>query len=370
MHSDPAPRATRLELAFDAGLELPDSGWIAVFHPRAGEILSVLPGDQLAVLTPHAPDAAAFSAFVRDLGPDARFAAALVCLPRSKEEGQALIAEAVARTDGLVIVDGQKTDGIEAALKALRARVDLSEVLSKGHGKIAWFEAGDARDTFDDWTAKPRDIHDDTGRVFQTQPGLFSADGIDPASQLLANTLPATLKGIVADLGAGWGVLSAAALSKADGITELHLVESDARALDMARQNVRDPRAHFLWADATRPLGLIGKPLYDGHTPPALSFDAVIMNPPFHVGRDTRPQLGAEFIRAASRLLKPSGQLWLVANRHLPYEPIVAECFKSHEEVAGTTGFKVLHAQGPGAGTTHQSPAKRGNRSVKRGRRG
>jgi 16S rRNA (guanine1207-N2)-methyltransferase len=73
----------------------------------------------------------------------------------------------------------------------------------------------------------------------------------------------------------------------------------------------------------------------------------VVMNPPFHSGRAPRPQLGAAFIRAAAALLKPSGQLLMVANRHLPYETALAETFRKVEELPGAPGFKLLLAQGP-----------------------
>ena len=44
------------------------------------------------------------------------------------------------------------------------------------------------------------------------EAGIFSADHIDPGSALLAEHLPKNLRGRVADLGAGWGFLSRAAL--------------------------------------------------------------------------------------------------------------------------------------------------------------
>ena len=46
----------------------------------------------------------------------------------------------------------------------------------------------------------------------------------------------------------------------------------------------------------------------------------MIMNPPFHQGRAAEPDLGAAFIAAAARILKPHGRLMMVANRQLPYE--------------------------------------------------
>jgi 16S rRNA (guanine1207-N2)-methyltransferase len=42
-----------------------------------------------------------------------------------------------------------------------------------------------------------------------TRPGVFSADGPDPASQALAAHLPEKLPTRMVDLGAGWGWLSA-----------------------------------------------------------------------------------------------------------------------------------------------------------------
>jgi 16S rRNA (guanine1207-N2)-methyltransferase len=222
-------------------------------------------------------------------------------------------------------VDGQKTDGIDTALKDLRGRVDLSESLSKAHGKLATFTAGP---DLADWLARPAMVDG-----FQTLPGIFSADGPDRGSILLAAALPQKLAGKVADLGAGWGYLAAEIL-KRPGVKRLDLVEAEADALDCARINVTDPRARFQWADATtwRPDSLL---------------DAVVMNPPFHLGRDADPGLGAAFIRAARRMLAPDGSLWLVANRHLPYDAVLTECFLHHEEVAGNGSFRVVHALKP-----------------------
>jgi len=321
-------RSARLTLALETGaLTLPAEGGVAVYRPRIGDDLSVLPQDRVTVVTGFKPDHDHFAKlyFVTPAPP---YAAAIVCLPRSREAARALIAQAAAEVapGGVVVVDGQKTDGIDTALKDLRARVDLSESLAKAHGKLASFAAGP---DLSDWAARPRQIEGG----FQTLPGVFSADGADRGSMLLASALPAKFGGRVADLGAGWGYLARAILVY-PGVRRLDLVEAEADALACARVNVTDDRARFHWADAT------------GFRPDTL-LDVVVMNPPFHHGRDADPGLGAAFIQAARRMLAPNGALWLVANRHLPYDAALTDAFLEHREVAGDGAFRVIHATKP-----------------------
>ncbi len=353
---DPAPRALRLELALEAGLPLPLRGTIVVFSPHVGESLAPLPTAHVQVVTPHFPDHAAFVAqgYACDREAEPGAAAAMVCLPRARAEALDLIARACAVTEGPVIIDGQKTDGVDSLLRALRDRVAVSEVIAKGHGKIFWFPSPGA-EAMTDWRAGPAALIDVNGRQFQTVPGVFSADGVDSGSALLAEALPPELYGVAADLGAGWGYLAAQLLEKAPKISALHLIESDFRALDCARANVTDPRAVFHWADATLPL-------------PGLQVDIAVMNPPFHIGRAGQPGLGIAFIRAAAALLRPSGQLWLVANRHLPYEAALTASFRSHAEVGGTSAFKILRAETPLRVSGTRTAASRDRRGVSHSR--
>jgi 16S rRNA (guanine1207-N2)-methyltransferase len=325
------PRAARLAMALgEGGLHLPKDGQIAVFGPRAGEDLSALPKQRVVVIQGFRPDHDAFAGAGWHTLPqlDGRYAAALICLPRNRAEAQDLIARAVAASDGPVIVDGQKTDGIDAILRACRQRAVVSEPMTKGHGKLFWM-TGPGASAFADWTVEPRRLPNG----FVTLPGVFSADGVDPGSELLAAALPAQMSARVADLGAGWGWLAAQVLRR-DGVQEVHLVEASHAALACARANIQDPRARFHWADATR-------------FRPEAPFDAVVMNPPFHTGRAGDPRLGARFIAAAARMLTPQGTLWMVANRHLPYETALAESFRENTEMPGSAAFKLYRARAP-----------------------
>jgi len=320
----------RLFLAVEAGVPIPEEGRIAVFHPRGDADLSALPAGRLLVIQPMRPDHDALAArgftCAATLPEDERFSASVVFATRAKGLGRDLVARASACTDGPVLVDGAKTDGIDSLIKPLVKQAGAHAPISKAHGKICWF-AGGAE--LSEWRAD--DFTDIGGYV--TAPGVFSADGIDPASALLAQSLPVKLGRRVADLGAGWGYLATQILTR-DTVETLHLVEADHAALACARRNVIDARAQLHWADAcnwTAP-----EPL-----------DTVVMNPPFHTGRAAEPSLGQAFIDTAARILTPSGQLWLVANRHLPYETRLGEKFAQVDEIAGDNRFKVLHASRP-----------------------
>jgi 16S rRNA (guanine1207-N2)-methyltransferase len=163
-----------------------------------------------------------------------------------------------------------------------------------------------------------------------TQPGVFSWDRDDPGSQLLIAALP-TLSGQGADLGCGIGVLARGVLASPK-VTRLELVDLDRRALDAARRNVEDARAGFHWADARSGPELAG-------------LDFVVMNPPFHDTGLEDKTLGQSFIRRAHQVLRTGGVLWLVANRHLPYEAVLAAQFARVMPRGEGKGFKIYEAK-------------------------
>jgi 16S rRNA (guanine1207-N2)-methyltransferase len=164
-----------------------------------------------------------------------------------------------------------------------------------------------------------------------TQPGVFSWDRLDPGSALLLKSLP-PLSGVGVDLGCGIGVLAHAVLASPK-VTKLTLVDLDRRAVEAARRNVDDPRVEVLQADARRGADL------------ASGLDFVVTNPPFHETGSEDKGLGQAFITAAAGMLRKGGVLWIVANRHLPYEAVLNEHFKTVRPVADAGGFKVYEAR-------------------------
>lgn len=346
---DPALEA--LLFPFQTGrLAWPESGALFL-RARAGVGLvpSAWPG--LVCEQGFKPDAAALeqAGFDVNAAGGTRRELVLVLPPRQREEARALLAQAVARAEGegaLVVASVPNSEGAKAIEADLARIAGPVTTLSKHKCRVFWVwpsDGGGEPGLAEQWRSldAPRPILQGTeleGR-FLSRPGVFAWDRIDPASALLTEHLPAGLAGRAADLGAGWGFLSDALLRRCPGITSLHVYEAEARALELARHNLA-PHADrvaldFRWHDVAA--GLPDR------------YEVIVSNPPFHgSARAARPDIGRAFIAAAAQALVPGGTLWLVANRHLPYEQALGDAFPEVETLAQQGGFKVVRARRAG----------------------
>jgi len=216
-------------------------------------------------------------------------------------------------------------------LKAVKKVYEVDGVLSKSHGKVFWLKpTGPAPEA---WESAVQPKQNAFG--YLTAPGMFSPEKIDVGSEMLTAYFDKSIKGAVADIGSGWGYLAKNVLEKCERLTTLDLFEAEYAALEVSKVNITDERAAFHWADVTT----MGKPAEPYHT--------VICNPPFHLGRTADPAIGISFITAAARIMKPSGQFLMVANRQLPYEAAMDMHFKSWEILEQDRAFKIIRARRP-----------------------
>lgn len=262
----------------------------------------------------------------------------LILPPRQRDEARALMARAVAMTKpgGRIIACQSNDEGARSGEADLAQLTGEVESMSKNKCRVFW-TASLAQlnvSVLADWQTldEPRPIAD--GR-FTSRPGIFAWDRIDVASALLAKHLPENLTGQAADLGAGFGYLSAELLSRCPGISTLDAYEAENRALELARVNLKNFEArtpiHYRWHDVAA--GLLDK------------YDVIVTNPPFHAQRGVdRPDIGRRFISVAADSLRAGGKLWLVANRHLPYESALSENFASVRTIAQQHGYKIIEA--------------------------
>jgi 16S rRNA (guanine1207-N2)-methyltransferase len=325
----------------DGAIDWPANASALFLRARSGDALDDISRDKLVCEQSFKP---AYDALIRagfamrtDNAPSPL---TLVLPPRQREESRALLARALQETSqgGIVMAAVSNNEGaktIEGDLKALAGNISSQ---SKNKCRVFWATIDAARNDralISEWAQldAPREI--EAGR-FTSRPGLFAWDHLDGGSKLLADHLPSNLKGKVADLGGGFGYLSDEVLTKNPAITHLDVIEAEQRALDMAKLNLAKYGEHvaFHWLDAAKPLPDI--------------YDAIISNPPFHVAdRADRHDVGKAFITSAARALTSGGQLWIVANRHLPYEETLEASFKHVNLVAQNNFYKVFKAVGP-----------------------
>jgi 16S rRNA (guanine1207-N2)-methyltransferase len=253
----------------------------------------------------------------------------LVLLTKHKEENFANIARgwSLLEPGGTLVCAGANDDGAASLEKQVRKVFGLADTLSKFHCRVFWFDKGEAEPPgYWRGLAGLQPVGDSS---WLSKPGIFSWDKVDDGSALLADHLPDDLAGHVADFGCGWGYLARRMLQP--GVTRIDLIDAEHLALDAAQANILDGRASFHWLDLTR-------------EPAPATYGAIVCNPPFHTGRASTPPLGQSIIAAAARALKPGGRFYMVANRGLPYEPMLKQHFASFDTLADNNKFRVTRA--------------------------
>ena len=276
---------------------------------------------------------------------DSQYALVVVLPPRQRDEARALFARAVRHVapGGIVLASVMNAEGARSSETDLVRLTGATQSLSKHKCRVFWtapLTTQVDQDLQAEW-AQLDALQAIVDGHFVSRPGLFAWNRIDPASVLLAAHLPPTLAGKIADLGAGYGYLAAEILRRCAQVTALDLYEAEARALEPARINIAKAisecvdmvTTNVIWHDVC-----VGLPK---------RYDAIVSNPPFHLGRADRPELGRAFINVAADALLPGGRFWLVANRHLAYETTLAARFAMVRTVIVQDGFKVIEASDP-----------------------
>jgi 16S rRNA (guanine1207-N2)-methyltransferase len=273
-------------------------------------------------------------------GGDRRYALVLVLPPRQRDEARALLAQALAcvAPGGVIVACQSNNEGARSGEADLKQLAGLGGNLTKHHCRVYWTapqQGGHDAELARRWASldAPRPV---LGGRFISRPGVFAWDRADPASVLLAEQLPADLAGQGADLGAGFGFLSAEVLARCPRVTGLDLFEAEGRALALAERNLAPLAGNvalgYHWHDVTA--GLPNR------------YDFIVSNPPFHTpAREDRPDIGQRFIAVAAQSLRPGGRLFVVANRHLPYEQILNDSFGEVRVAAERDGFKAIVAR-------------------------
>ncbi|HZS77296.1 MAG TPA: methyltransferase [Ktedonobacteraceae bacterium] len=228
------------------------------------------------------------------------------------------VAAYALKPGGRLYVQGAKTRGILTIAKRMEALFGNVETLEIHKGeRVVCSRVGERPVALD-------------GEPLQTlQP--FAEGKLDEGTRLLLETLEVRATDVALDIGCGAGYLGMhIALRATKG--QVTMVDASLAAVDLTRRKVEESGLENVQVLASNGVQAMA----------SQRFDLVVTNPPFHMGGVQTLEIGEQFIRGAAQVLRPRGRFYLVANRFLKYEPTMRSCFKTMEEVARNTSFKVL----------------------------
>lgn len=239
-----------------------------------------------------------------------QFATVAVRLPKSRDELAMLLhgAAAAMKPDGALYLFGGNDEGVGSAAKPLHglfAEVETAAI--KHHARVYRARGLKAdvvvRGALADWRRCFAFAIGGENHEHVTYPGVFAKDRLDDGTALLLEHLP-PLAGRVLDFGAGSGVIAQVIRARHPD-AEITMADTDAIALEAARENVPDARA----------VQVRGVGDLSGET-----FDAIISNPPVHTGVAQDFSMLRDLIAARDSLLRSGGRMLLVLQSKVPLQ--------------------------------------------------
>jgi 16S rRNA (guanine1207-N2)-methyltransferase len=268
--------------------------------------------------------------------PAGPFSAVFVRLPKAKGAlDLALHAAASVLPGGVpVLLFGANDEGIRSAgarldmvaenVRTLDTRRHCRVLMGLRRGAIEGLKA-----RLSDWRTVGDIEIGGARRQWVSYPGLFAGGRLDAGTAMLLAHLPELRAGArVLDFGCGTGVIGAAVLSRQPQAA-VDLIDADALAIEAVRENV--PAGRAVIGDR---LAAVGKERYD----------AIVSNPPLHVGVEEDHGAMQRLIREASGGLVAGGVLQLVVQRRVKAGELMQEAFGHVDVVAEDGRYRVLRS--------------------------
>jgi 16S rRNA (guanine1207-N2)-methyltransferase len=314
-------------------------------------LLAGLPADDLLGKLPdargwcwHAGNQAALEARFAERthfgveAPDQAFDAAVLFLPKARDLTDYLLNALASRLAGReLFLVGEKRGGIEAAARQLGSFGRARKLDSARHCQLWQVTVETAPQAVPlESLAKPYHIDLPDGPLTVVSlPGVFSHGRLDRGSALLLDNLDKLPSGHLLDFGCGAGVLGAA-VKRRYPHNDVTLLDVDAFATASSRLTLA---ANGLDAQVLTGDGIDAAPS---------GLSTILSNPPFHTGVHTDYAATENLLRKARQHLKSGGELRLVANSFLRYQPLIEEHVGPCDIRAQGSGFRIYSARRSG----------------------
>jgi 16S rRNA (guanine1207-N2)-methyltransferase len=267
----------------------------------------------------------------------------VVFLPKARAELDLRLALArwLAAAGARLVLLGEKKEGIAGAVKQLKAVApDANKTDSARHCQVWCADPIEPLPEFSlqqwmTWTGIDcKTVHLEVAGL----PGIFSLGELDEGTRMLLETLDENplRPGAVLDFACGAGVLG----------TWLHGWNEQQNHPGVTVDGIDVQSQAVICARATYERnGVSGRILAsDGLSGVEGTWPVILSNPPFHSGVRTDLSMTERFLREVVRHLAPGGEVRLVANSFLPYEPLMKRCIGSVERLREDRRFTVYRA--------------------------
>lgn len=282
--------------------------------------------------------------FTADNAPTRLVGRSLLFWPKAKEEGYWWLEQLLNLPHEQLLLAGESNGGVNALAKQLKA-ADLAISKLDSARRCALYDLNalapanhlirqntHAAAISQQWEGPDK-------LTLISQAGVFSHGRVDEGSALLIKTLaqqPHPTQGQLLDIGCGCGLLGAW-LAKQHPALTLTAADVSGFALKATRATLA---ANGLDGQAVAADIFSGLADYT----PEQGFDFIVSNPPFHTGKTTDYELASRLISQAPQFMRKGAELWLVANRFLPYGDLLQQAFKNFVLVTETGKFRVYKA--------------------------
>jgi 16S rRNA (guanine1207-N2)-methyltransferase len=263
------------------------------------------------------------------------FEAAVLFLPKARDLADYLINALASRLAGReLFLVGEKRGGIEAAARQLSPLGRTRKLDSARHCQLWQVTVENPPQEVElDSLAKRFDVEIEGGALkVVSLPGVFSHGRLDRGSALLLENIDRLPAGHVLDFGCGAGVLGAA-VKRRYPETRVTMLDVDAFATASSRLTLA---ANGLEAEVLTGNGIDAAPS---------DLDSILTNPPFHTGVHTDYGATENLLKKAREHLRKGGELRLVANSFLRYQPIIEAHLGPCAVMAEGQGFRIYRAK-------------------------